>query len=141
MPFSSHMVAMRDRLRLATDVHLPDGTAPFPVITERTPYGRQETSRSEIIATNRTPPTRAELAAYSTVHGYAVVYQDTRGRYGSDGRFVKYLSDGEDGYDTCTWLRDQSWCDGHICTMGLSYAAHTQADTLSGADARRTTSR
>ena len=69
----------------------------------------------------------AEIAAYFTVHGYAVIYQDTRGRYGSEGRFVKYLSDGEDGFDTCVWLRDQSWCDGRICTMGLSYSAHTQA--------------
>ena len=73
------------------------------------------------------PPRRAEIAAYFTAHGYAVVYQDTRGRYGSEGRFVKYLSDGEDGFDTCAWLRDQPWCDGRICTMGLSYAAHTQA--------------
>ena len=100
---------------------------PFPVIMERTPYGRAETSRSEITAANRTPAARADIAAYFTAHGYAVVYQDTRGRYGSEGRFVKYLSDGEDGYDTCAWLRDQPWCDGRICTMGLSYAAHTQA--------------
>ena len=126
MPIT-HMVAMRDGIRLATDVYLPDGAGPFPVIMERTPYGRHETSRSEITAADRTAASRAEIAAYFTAHGYAVVYQDTRGRYGSEGRFVKYLSDGEDGYDTCTWLRDQSWCDGRICTMGLSYAAHTQA--------------
>ena len=94
---------------------------------ERTPYGRHETSRAELTAANRTPASRAEIAAYFTAHGYAVVYQDTRGRYGSEGRFVKYLSDGEDGYDACAWLRDQTWCDGRICTMGLSYAAHTQA--------------
>jgi putative CocE/NonD family hydrolase len=94
---------------------------------ERTPYGRNETSRSEITAANRTPAARADIAAYFTAHGYAVVYQDTRGRYGSEGRFVKYLSDAEDGFDTCAWLRDQSWCDGRLCTMGLSYAAHTQA--------------
>jgi len=94
---------------------------------ERTPYGRAETSRSEITAADRSPASRADLAGYFTAHGYAVVYQDTRGRYGSEGRFVKYLSDGEDGFDTCTWLLEQPWCDGRICTMGLSYAAHTQA--------------
>jgi predicted acyl esterase len=121
------MVPMRDGVRLATDVHLPAAIGSFPVIMERTPYGRGETSRSEITAADRTPAARADIAAYFTAHGYAVVYQDTRGRYGSEGRFVKYLSDGEDGYDTCAWLRDQSWCDGRICTMGLSYAAHTQA--------------
>jgi uncharacterized protein len=120
------MVPMRDGIHLATDVYLPDGAGPFPVIMERTPYGRQETSRSEITAANRTPASRAEIAAYFTVHGYAVVYQDTRGRYGSEGTFVKYLSDGEDGFDACAWLLDQSWCDGRICTMGLSYGAHTQ---------------
>ncbi|MGA3399179.1 MAG: CocE/NonD family hydrolase [Acetobacteraceae bacterium] len=127
MPMSTQMVAMRDGVRLATDVYLPDSAGLFPVIMERTPYGRHETSRAELTAANRTPATRAEIAAYFTAHGYAVVYQDTRGRYGSEGRFVKYLSDGEDGYDACAWLRDQSWCDGRICTMGLSYSAHTQA--------------
>ncbi|HUN44632.1 MAG TPA: CocE/NonD family hydrolase [Acetobacteraceae bacterium] len=127
MSVTTHMVAMRDGIRLATDVYLPDGAGPFPVIMERTPYGRQQTSRSELTAADRTPASRAEIAACFTAHGYAAVYQDTRGRYGSEGRFVKYLSDGEDGYDTCTWLQDQAWCDGRVCTMGLSYAAHTQA--------------
>ncbi|HEY5301681.1 MAG TPA: CocE/NonD family hydrolase [Acetobacteraceae bacterium] len=121
------MVAVRDGIRLATDIHLPDGAGPFPVILERTPYGRHLPSRSEITAADPTPVSRAELAAYFTAHGYAVVFQDTRGRYGSQGRFVKYLSDGEDGFDTCAWLVAQPWCDGRICTMGLSYAAHTQA--------------
>jgi hypothetical protein len=120
------MVPMRDGVRLATDVYLPDGGGPFPVVLERTPYGRQEPSRSEITAVDRIPASRAEIAAYFTAHGYAVVYQDTRGRYGSEGVFVKYLSDGEDGFDTCAWLVAQPWCDGRICTMGLSYAAHTQ---------------
>src|ERR1043165_1201894 len=117
MPPVTHMVPMRDGIRLATDAHLPDATGSFRVIMERTPYGRARTSRSEITAAKRTPAARADIAAYFAGHGYAVVYQDTRGRYGSEGRFVKYLSDGEDGYDTCAWLRDQSWCDGRIGTM------------------------
>lgn len=124
---STTMVPMRDGVRLATDIYLPAGTGPFPVIMERTPYGRHLPSRSEISATARAPMSRAALAAVFTAHGYAVVFQDTRGRYGSEGRFVKYLSDGEDGYDSCAWLHAQPWCDGRICTLGLSYAAHTQA--------------
>ena len=47
------------------------------------------------------PPHAARSPRILPQHGYAVVYQDTRGRYGSEGRFVKYLSDGEDGFDTC----------------------------------------
>ena len=121
------MVRMRDGVGLATDVHLPDGAGPFPVILERTPYGRHETSRSEVTAADRTPATRAQIARHFNAHGYAVVYQDNRGRHGSEGVFVKYLSDGEDGFDCCAWIMAQPWCDGRICTMGLSYAAHTQA--------------
>lgn len=123
----TRMVAMRDGVRLAADIHLPEGPGPFPVILERTPYGRHIASRSEITASDRTPASRVALARFFNAAGLAVVYQDTRGRHGSEGRFVKYLSDGEDGFDTCAWLVQQPWCDGRICTMGLSYAAHTQA--------------
>ncbi len=128
MKLCTEMVAMRDGVRLATDIHTPGGAGPFPVILERTPYGRHLPSRSEITAAApHEPASRGAIAAGFGAHGYAVVYQDTRGRHGSEGRFVKYLSDGEDGFDTCAWLVAQPWCDGRICTMGLSYAAHTQA--------------
>jgi putative CocE/NonD family hydrolase len=74
-----------------------------------------------------TPKTRAEVAEFFVRKGYVVIFQDCRGRYGSEGEFVKYLRDGEDGYDCCDWIVRQSWCNGKIGTMGLSYAAHTQA--------------
>ena len=76
----------------------------------------------------RARPARAPRSPpISCAHGYAVVYQDCRGRYKSGGRFTKYLSEAEDGYDTLAWLMRQSWCNGRIGTFGLSYAAHTQA--------------
>src|SRR6201995_1026622 len=55
---------------------------------------------AKFTAANRTPASRADIAAYFTAHGYAVVYQDTRGRYGSEGRFGKYLSDREGGFES-----------------------------------------
>ena len=124
---TEHMVPCRDGVRLATDVYLPDGAGPFPVILERTPYGKREVSRSEVTAADPVPITRGALAAHFAGHGYAVVFQDCRGRYGSEGEFVKYLADGEDGFDACAWIMRQPWCNGRIGTMGLSYAAHTQA--------------
>ena len=124
---TEHMVACRDAVRLATDAYLPEGPGPWPVILERTPYGKREVSRSELTAANPVPVRREEIAAYFNAHGYAVVYQDCRGRYASEGEFVKYLADGEDGFDCCAWIVQQSWCNGRIGTMGLSYAAHTQA--------------
>ena len=125
------MVAMRDGVRLATDVYLPakDGIAlhgPFPVILERTPYDKQSPSRSERSVSNPVPLGRAEVASYFTSRGYAFVYQDCRGTHHSEGKFTKYLSEGEDGFDAIGWIAAQDWCDGRVGTMGLSYAAHTQ---------------
>ena len=125
------MVAMRDGVKLAADVYRParDGRVveeKFPVILERTPYGKTAVSRSEIDTGMTASRPRPEVAAWFVRRGYIVVYQDCRGRYASEGEFVKYLSDGEDGYDTIAWLAVQPWCDGKIATMGLSYAAHTQ---------------
>ena len=116
------MVKMRDGVRLATDVYRPVGNTPSvvkrPVILERTPYGKsQPTERHASI----------EVAKRLASHGYAVVYQDCRGRGRSEGEYVKYLSDGADGFDCCAWIRKQPWANGRIGTMGLSYAAHTQA--------------
>ena len=47
------LVPMRDGIRLATDVYLPAEGSAFPVVLERTPYGRHLTSRSEITAADR----------------------------------------------------------------------------------------
>jgi putative CocE/NonD family hydrolase len=121
------IVPMRDGIGLATDVYRPRGDGPFPVLLERTPYNRSAPSRSERTAAVAKPRSRAEVAGYFVRHGYAIVYQDCRGRYQSAGGFTKYLSEAEDGYDTLAWLMRQSWCNGRIGTFGLSYAAHTQA--------------
>src|SRR5688572_15311061 len=127
------MVAMRDSIRLVCDIYRParDGQAvagAFPVILERTPYGKGAVSRSEISRRAlQTPSRREEVAAFFARHGYVMIYQDCRGCYGSEGVFRKYLDEAVDGYDTCAWIVQQSWCNGRIGTMGLSYAAHTQA--------------
>ena len=120
------MAPARDGVGLATDIYRPAGSGPFPAILERTPYDKTAPSRSEITAANPKPRSREEVARYFGAHGYAVVYQDCRGRYRSGGQFTKYLSEPADGADTVGWLARQGWCNGHVATMGLSYAAHTQ---------------
>lgn len=125
------MVPAQDGVALATDLYLParDGTplpGPFPVLLERTPYGKARTSRSEIDHGATAPMTRAEVARHFVARGYVVAFQDCRGRFGSGGRFEKYLSEGADGADTIAWLVAQPWCNGRVAMMGLSYAAHTQ---------------
>jgi putative CocE/NonD family hydrolase len=125
------MVALRDGVKLATDIYRParDGRAvegEFPVILERTPYGKSRVSRSEVDRGETRSRPRPEVAETFVRAGYIVIYQDCRGRHGSEGEFVKYLSDGEDGFDTVQWIAAQPWCNGKVATMGLSYAAHTQ---------------
>lgn len=121
------MVPMRDGVRLATNIYLPaDQSQPLPVILERTPYDRQGLSRTERSRENPEPMLRPAIAEFFVRHGFAVVMQDCRGRYGSEGVFAKYLAEGEDGFDTLDWIAAQPWCDGRVATMGLSYGAHTQ---------------
>ncbi|MET0338153.1 MAG: CocE/NonD family hydrolase [Caulobacter sp.] len=122
-------VAMRDGVRLSTDIYRPargGAVVPgrLPVILERTPYGKSQDGERHA---------SASLARALASQGYVVVYQDCRGRGRSQGEYVKYLSDGADGYDCCAWLMAQPWCDGHIAMQGLSYGAHTTAAAASAA--------
>ena len=129
-PLRDAMVPMRDGVRLATDVYFPTDyrvgiDAPLPAILERTPYGKSDISRSEIHH-GQPPANRADVARYFAARGYAVVLQDCRGRYNSEGTFTKYVAEGPDGFDTIEWITQQPWSNGKVGTMGLSYAAHTQ---------------
>lgn len=127
-------VEMRDGICLSTDIYLPVDNGqpgPFPVLLERTPYGKHKETIRERTAKEARPVKRAEIAASFARRGYAVVVQDCRGRYASEGRFKKYLGEAEDGFDTLAWVVRQAWCNGRIGTYGLSYAAHTQTALVS----------
>ncbi|MBV8037771.1 CocE/NonD family hydrolase [Roseateles sp.] len=127
-----HMVPMRDGVRLATDIYRPalNGvllTQALPVLMERSPYNKRGSNAADRSVANPSGLSKPEIARYFASHGYVVVLQDCRGRYGSEGVFRKYLDEAEDGVDTLAWLRDQPFCDGRIATWGLSYCAHTQS--------------
>ncbi len=123
----THRVPMRDGVHLATDVYLPTpSSGPWPVLLERTPYGKDAETRRERTAANPAPLRRGEVAARFAQAGYAVVVQDCRGRFDSEGQFTKYLGEAHDGADTMQWIMAQPWCKGTVGTYGLSYAAHTQ---------------
>ncbi len=58
--------------------------------------------------------------------GYAVVVQDVRGRFESEGRFDAFVNERQDGYDTLEWLAAQPWCNGDVGMFGGSYVGLTQ---------------
>ncbi len=58
--------------------------------------------------------------------GYAVVIQDTRGRYASGGTFNPYLDEASDGADTIGWATSQPWSSGVAGMVGGSYFGATQ---------------
>lgn len=108
----------RDGVGLACDIYLPAENGeplrgPWPVILERTPYGK---GRAGQVVTAR----------HLVKSGFAVVLQDVRGRYASEGQFYAFGDEGLDGYDTIAWIQQQSWCNGKVGTMGISYAGATQ---------------
>src|SRR5260370_15407023 len=69
-----------------------------------------------------------------TGHGYAAVYQDCRGRHGSEGEDRVYADDAADGNDTLEWIAAQPWCNGRIGMSGSSAGAAT---TLAPPSTRR----
>ena len=112
------MVPMRDGVRLATDVYWLDGAAPAPVLLSRTPYDKEHA----LVGSTGVPfdILRAVQA------GYAVMIQDVRGRYGSEGEFDPMFQETRDGVDTIAWAADQPWSRGVVGTFGGSYVGGTQ---------------
>lgn len=119
-------VAMRDGIHLATDIYLPNGAGPWPVLLERTPYGRRGTNHADRSLAEPVPRPKPEVARQFVRAGYGYVLQDCRGRFDSGGEFAKYLNEQPDGVDTLAWIAAQPWCDGRIATLGFSYGAHVQ---------------
>lgn len=105
-PTISEMVPMRDGVRLATDVYLPPLPGPHPVTLIRTVYNKDWAIDD---------PTVSALAITM-----AIVVQDCRGRYASEGVDCLFQCDRDDGHDTMAWVAAQPWCNGRIVTQGAS---------------------
>jgi putative CocE/NonD family hydrolase len=131
------MVAMRDGTKLNTFVYLPQTGGPrYPVILQRTPYGITSAGSGATSNTDCTqgwlpaadaPMRGSILRGYKNIvaRGYAAVYQDTRGRYASEGEDRVYADDAADGYDTLAWIDDEPWCNRMIGMSGSSAGATT----------------
>ncbi len=103
---------MRDGTTLRTDIYRPQTDAPLPVLLQRTPYGKGFSQTS--------------FALMAAERGYAVVVQDTRGRWASEGDGYPMVHEQHDGYDTVVWCTQQPWSNGRVGMYGESYVGYTQ---------------
>lgn len=109
-------VALRDGVTLRADVYRPAAPGRYPVLLQRTPYNKELWP----IAAMTLDPLRAAAA------GYAVVIQDVRARWASEGGvFFPYRDEFDDGRDTLDWAAAQPWSDGTVGCYGLSYMGGT----------------
>jgi putative CocE/NonD family hydrolase len=117
------MIPMRDGIRLHTMIFLPKQPAgSLPIIMSRTPYGIAGSA-------GRLRSNYKELAD----DGYIFVFQDIRGRYGSEGNFVmlrpvrdrkdpRSIDEATDAFDTIDWLlKNVPNINGRVGMLGVSY--------------------
>lgn len=113
--FRDVAVEMRDGTALATDVWLPDETAPpggWPTPLQRIPYDKSSAFMSQHVTGMEIP--RALEA------GFAVVARDTRGRYRSAGRFTPFVHEAGDGAATIALGTGPAWSDDRVAMYGAS---------------------
>jgi putative CocE/NonD family hydrolase len=129
------MIPMRDGVKLHTVVVVPRGAANAPILLTRTPY-----NASKRALRNDSPHMLAALPEGDEVFvqaGYIRVFQDVRGKYGSEGPYVMTLplrgplnrgaaDHVTDAYDTIDWLvKNTPESNGKVGMIGSSYEGFT----------------
>jgi putative CocE/NonD family hydrolase len=110
------LMPMRDGVHLSTDIYRPkDTTGPVPTIFVRTPYNMNTLTGGSL---------RQVVEAVD--RGYAIIYQNERGRYFSEGKYEILGYPRTDGYDALTWIADQPWSNKKVGTLGCSSTAEWQ---------------
>ena len=103
-------ISLRDGVKLVADVYRPKEPGKYPVILQRTPYGRE----------------KALEANYFAKRGYIFVAQDVRGKFDSEGVFEPFVNEAQDGFDTVEWCGKQEWSSGKVGMIGGSYVGFVQ---------------
>ena len=135
------MIPMRDGVKLYAVIWVPKGAKDAPIVLTRTPYNAAKRQRDE----NPTLLASLTLADEAYVeNGYIRVYQDVRGKYGSDGGYLMTrpprgplnatsTDDTTDAWDTIDWLvKHLRESNGKVGMIGSSYEGWTVVMALLG---------
>jgi putative CocE/NonD family hydrolase len=136
------MVPMRDGTKLYTVIVVPKGAKDAPIVLTRTPYNAKgRANRADSPSMLATLPLADEIFVKD---GYIRVYQDIRGKYGSEGDYVvtrppigplnpTKVDHTTDAYDTIAWLVDKAnlpESNGRVGMIGSSYEGFTVVNAL-----------
>jgi uncharacterized protein len=108
------VMEMRDGVKLRADIYRPSDRQKHPAILIRTPYNKRFNSWHHNSFLHFIEATR---------YGYAIIIQDVRGRFSSEGQWGGsdiFHQEGKDGYDSIEWIAAQLWCDGNVGMAGIS---------------------
>lgn len=129
------MIPMRDGVKLKTFIVIPKGAAKAPMLLTRTPYNAEE--RVTRVNSPHMAAVVPQMDDTAVAAGYIIVFQDVRGKYGSEGDYVMTrplkgpLNPTEsdhatDAYDTIDWLvKNVPESNGRVGTIGGSYEGYT----------------
>ncbi|MFN7928605.1 MAG: CocE/NonD family hydrolase [Blastocatellia bacterium] len=101
----------RDGVTLNADIYRPRAEGKFPVILERTCYGKQA---------------GIALGVKAAARGYVYIAQDVRGRWTSGGDWYPFKYESQDGYDSVEWAAALPYSNGKVGLWGGSYVGATQ---------------
>lgn len=119
LAFDDVLIPMRDGEFLEADVYLPIGAGPFEVILIQTPYDKNDFELWLPLGVGQNIDAQP----------FAWVIVDWRGFYGSNGADLSNFTRGEDGFDVCEWIVDQTWHSERIGTWGPSALGGVQYHT------------
>jgi uncharacterized protein len=101
----------RDGVILYADIYRPKADGQFPVLLQRTPYGKNND---------------ISIALRGAARGYVMIIQDVRGRFASEGEWYVFKHESEDGYDAVEWAAALPFSTGKVGMWGGSYVGATQ---------------
>jgi putative CocE/NonD family hydrolase len=134
------MIPMRDGVKLYTVIFVPKGAQAAPIVLTRTPYNAAGRSHRMIGARLRDVLPVADTEFVDA--GYIRIYQDVRGKYGSEGRYIMTwplrgplnagpVDHATDTWDTIDWLvKNLPESNGKVGMIGSSYEGFTAAVAL-----------
>jgi putative CocE/NonD family hydrolase len=129
------MIPMRDGVKLKAFVLIPKGARNAPILLDRTPYNASQ--RAQRFNSPHMAAAVQHMNDTSVAAGYIIVYQDVRGKYGSEGDYVMTrpplgpqnstsVDHSTDTYDTIDWLvKNVPESNGRVGTIGGSYEGFT----------------